>query len=307
MAARGKHPVRRRWRYSRLPGKRRPGRREGRRPSTNIGAICSGSSRAIWTTRIRPPATIWSWLIEARAGCCARRAGSAASSRPPDTICRSEWARTAGSGNSIRLSKARSTPKFPTSLSSLRASSPSPKPGDILLSQQFVDDAQRYGYRFEEEGFVARRRSICRRPTVPGWSRRLDFERKRDCPAYPDLSVREYRREIEFEPLVDRRKDAGVLPADARATAHQGRGRTREADVRQDRRRGRSGRSPCTWVPAGSWRLCASDRRRALRPLRWCQPPSPVRRRRRPARRGLDVAARPHRSPALRTKFHKRT
>ena len=30
---------------------------------------------------------------------------------------------------------------------------PLAKPGDILLSQQFVDDAQRYGYRFEEEGF----------------------------------------------------------------------------------------------------------------------------------------------------------
>src|SRR3984957_5597581 len=29
---------------------------------------------------------------------------------------------------------------------------PLAKPGDILLSQQFVDDAQRYGYRFEEEG-----------------------------------------------------------------------------------------------------------------------------------------------------------
>ena len=28
---------------------------------------------------------------------------------------------------------------------------PLAKPGDILLSQQFVDDAQRYGYRFEEE------------------------------------------------------------------------------------------------------------------------------------------------------------
>jgi class 3 adenylate cyclase len=31
---------------------------------------------------------------------------------------------------------------------------PLAKPGDILLSQQFVDDAQRYGYRFEEEGFA---------------------------------------------------------------------------------------------------------------------------------------------------------
>ena len=30
---------------------------------------------------------------------------------------------------------------------------PLAKPGDILLSQQFVDDAQRYGYRFEEDGF----------------------------------------------------------------------------------------------------------------------------------------------------------
>ena len=30
---------------------------------------------------------------------------------------------------------------------------PLARPGDILLSQQFVDDAQRYGYRFEEEGF----------------------------------------------------------------------------------------------------------------------------------------------------------
>ena len=29
---------------------------------------------------------------------------------------------------------------------------PLAKPGDILLSQQFVEDAQRYGYRFEEEG-----------------------------------------------------------------------------------------------------------------------------------------------------------
>jgi hypothetical protein len=29
---------------------------------------------------------------------------------------------------------------------------PLAKPGDILLSQQFVDDAKRYGYRFEEEG-----------------------------------------------------------------------------------------------------------------------------------------------------------
>ena len=29
---------------------------------------------------------------------------------------------------------------------------PLAKPGDILLTQQFVDDAQRYGYRFEEEG-----------------------------------------------------------------------------------------------------------------------------------------------------------
>jgi len=29
---------------------------------------------------------------------------------------------------------------------------PLAKPGDILMSQQFVDDAQRYGYRFEEEG-----------------------------------------------------------------------------------------------------------------------------------------------------------
>lgn len=29
---------------------------------------------------------------------------------------------------------------------------PLAKPGDILLSQQFVDDTQRYGYRFEEEG-----------------------------------------------------------------------------------------------------------------------------------------------------------
>jgi hypothetical protein len=29
---------------------------------------------------------------------------------------------------------------------------PLAKPGDILLSQQFVDDARRYGYRFEEEG-----------------------------------------------------------------------------------------------------------------------------------------------------------
>ena len=29
---------------------------------------------------------------------------------------------------------------------------PLAKGGDILLSQQFVDDAQRYGYRFEEEG-----------------------------------------------------------------------------------------------------------------------------------------------------------
>ena len=28
---------------------------------------------------------------------------------------------------------------------------PLAKPGDILLSQQFVDDARRYGYRFEEE------------------------------------------------------------------------------------------------------------------------------------------------------------
>ena len=36
---------------------------------------------------------------------------------------------------------------------------PLAKPGDILLSQQFVDDARRYGYRFEEEGLVARRRS----------------------------------------------------------------------------------------------------------------------------------------------------
>jgi hypothetical protein len=29
---------------------------------------------------------------------------------------------------------------------------PLAKPGDILLSQQFVDDARRYGYRFEDEG-----------------------------------------------------------------------------------------------------------------------------------------------------------
>jgi hypothetical protein len=29
---------------------------------------------------------------------------------------------------------------------------PLARPGDILLSQQFVDDAQRYGYRFEEDG-----------------------------------------------------------------------------------------------------------------------------------------------------------
>ena len=29
---------------------------------------------------------------------------------------------------------------------------PLAKPGDILLSQQFVDDAERYGYRFEEDG-----------------------------------------------------------------------------------------------------------------------------------------------------------
>ena len=28
---------------------------------------------------------------------------------------------------------------------------PLAKPGDILLTQQFVDDARRYGYRFEEE------------------------------------------------------------------------------------------------------------------------------------------------------------
>jgi hypothetical protein len=28
---------------------------------------------------------------------------------------------------------------------------PLAKPGDILLSQQFVDDARRYGYRFEDE------------------------------------------------------------------------------------------------------------------------------------------------------------
>jgi class 3 adenylate cyclase len=28
---------------------------------------------------------------------------------------------------------------------------PLAKPGDILLSQQFVDDAARYGYRFEDE------------------------------------------------------------------------------------------------------------------------------------------------------------
>jgi class 3 adenylate cyclase len=28
---------------------------------------------------------------------------------------------------------------------------PLAKPGDILLSQQFVDDAERYGYRFEDE------------------------------------------------------------------------------------------------------------------------------------------------------------
>ena len=58
-------------------------------------------------------------------GCCARRAGLAGNSWPPDTTCRSEWARTAGSGNSIPLWKACSTRKFPTSSSSLRVSSPS--------------------------------------------------------------------------------------------------------------------------------------------------------------------------------------
>jgi hypothetical protein len=31
---------------------------------------------------------------------------------------------------------------------------PLARPGDILLSQQFVDDAQRYGYRFDEKGFL---------------------------------------------------------------------------------------------------------------------------------------------------------
>ena len=129
MEARGKHPVCRRWRYSRLPGKRRPDCREVADLRQILARFVPAVHRAIWTTRTRPPATIWFWLIEARAGCCARRAGSAPNSWPPDTICRSEWARIAGSGNSIPLSKARSTPKFPTLSSSLRASSRSPKQG----------------------------------------------------------------------------------------------------------------------------------------------------------------------------------
>ena len=151
MEARGKHPVCRRRRYSRLSGKRRPDCREGRRPSTNTGAICSGSSRAIWTTRIRPLATIWFWPIEARGGCCARRVGLAPNSWPPDTICRSEWAHTAASGNSIR-SRGRAAPGNFRHRCCRCPYRTARQTRDILLSQQFVDDAQRYGYRFEEEG-----------------------------------------------------------------------------------------------------------------------------------------------------------
>ena len=121
-----------------------------RRHSTNTGAICSGSSRAIWTTRTCPRATIWSWPIEAREAVARRarpwRANSPPRIQPADQSRRPQRLLETQSG-----SRGRAAPEISDIVAIAARIEPLAKPGDILLSQQFVDDARRYGYRLEEE------------------------------------------------------------------------------------------------------------------------------------------------------------
>ena len=97
---------------------------------------------------------------------------------------------------------------------------PLAKPGDILLSQQFVDDAQRYGYRFEEEGFAPVDDHYVgaeRYQESAGVLISKDSETAQHVPIYLFGSA---EAKSGSKPLVDRRKD--VLPlADAVRATHR--------------------------------------------------------------------------------------
>ena len=126
---------------------------DGRRPSTNIGAICSSKSPLSDLDYANTSAGDHLVLADRTPGRLLRAArGLSAQLLASGYNLQLRMGAHSGYWKLNPALEGAQHPEISHIVVVAARIEPLAKGGDILLSQQFVDDARRYGYRFEEEG-----------------------------------------------------------------------------------------------------------------------------------------------------------